>query len=345
MTTPIELEPLTQRLDWLFEIAPISTGTAEGADRTWRPGTALDVGYALATAGLAQTVAAGCERVAELRSDGGGATSAELSVIADVFGIDVAYFGPDGSVVAEVRERVLQRALRGHGVTDYRICRTVPSGPDRREQIRRVLRGLMLALPIDRGETLPPEADAGSADIWTVAVTGPLSDEQIRGICHDLVTALRLRPPFTPAQFCRRLSRWRGRPIKLRDTDLGSVTSIGHVAPQHRRDLVVYDQNAPAPQERQVIYHEVMHLLRRHLDVGEHLTCGSGLAQPDEHAGKPGEIMTPYADWIEREAEVGGRELARLAELQSRPCDLPGGTPAEQQLAGAFGFVAEDGPR
>lgn len=105
----------------------------------------------------------------------------------------------------------------------------------------------------------------------------------------------------------------------MRAVDLGGTTNVGHLVPKRRADHVLVDLSAPAPQRDLVVFHEVIHLLLGHLS-DEPLTCAD----------------QAYADWREREAELGARMLAAIAAERPRP-NLAG--PAEQPIAAAFGFV------
>jgi hypothetical protein len=170
-------------------------------------------------------------------------------------------------------------------------------------------------------------------------MTAPMSQERIRTLCQDMVHELGIRPPFGPHELCRRLGDSRGRPIKIRATDLGATTSVGHLVPRRRVDHILVEQTAPASQQALVIYHEVIHLLRGHLDVGESLTCG--LAVPADDTGQSGHGA--YADWREREAEIGARTLSAMSRERPRPNVLPmAAGPADQSIAAAFGFTARD---
>ena len=160
----------------------------------------------------------------------------------------------------------------------------------------------------------------------------PMSTAQLHALCGKLVDDLGMHPPFDAYQFCERLAGHRGRRIKVRATDLGATSGVGHLAPTRDVDRIFVERDSPAPQQALVIYHEVMHIVRDHLATGDSVTCGIGPAD-DPDAGA-------YADWREWEAEVGARELARLAGERTAPNRLPQAPgSAEDSIAAAFGFT------
>ncbi|MGI8311689.1 hypothetical protein [Saccharopolyspora hattusasensis] len=258
-----------------------------------------------------------------------------LDAIANFFGVDPAFFGDDPAEVARAHEDVLRRALRDCGLSGFRICRGfAPSAVSRWGGFGW---GLGLRTPSGVGAEAHASRDGvDSGRIWSSARTGSVNVSQMQALCQDLIAALGMRPPLDPVELCHRLGQHRGRRIKVRGVDLGATTSVGHVAQQRRVDSILYERAAPTPQRDLVIFHEVIHLVREHLNVGESLTCGIAASRATNAQGS-------YADWREWEAEVGARLLVTMSRQRPRPNDLPTGVgAAERSIAAAFGFVDRD---
>ncbi|MCE7010297.1 ImmA/IrrE family metallo-endopeptidase [Kibdelosporangium philippinense] len=300
---------VAERLNWLFEVV-VTRDPATGA---WRPYTNEEAGGAA---------------VERLRA-GAAPEPGQLAALAEFFGIDPAYFGDDLAVADRIRDELLVRGLRECGLLAYWICR-IPV-ITQREHVRRAL--------------LRERADTGTIRTWhdadvqpghdggTMGMTPtPMDMAQLRELCCGLVDKLGLALPFTPHDLCERLAKQRGRRIKVKATDLGGTSGVGHLAPSRDVDRIFVERDSPAPQQSLVIFHEVMHIVRDHLTMSDSFTCGVGAAE-DPVAGA-------YGDWREWEAEVGARELARLAQQRPKPNRLPHAAgSAEQSIAGAFGFT------
>jgi hypothetical protein len=332
---------VADRLNWLFDVvaAPIA-GTTEPQ---WRPYTDTEVGNALAEALGSDDLVSGRVAIERIRA-GEPASGEQLAAIAGFFGVAPEFFGDDLAEVDAVRDQLLDVVLRDCGVWAYLICRVPILSPARRhEQLRKALHTVRPASlrygnaapgypqwPIQARDDLPSR-DSGSS------MTAPMSEAQLRTLCHDLVHELGILPPFDPHELCRRLGERRGRDLKVRATDLGATTGVGHLVPKRRVDYILVEHTAPASQQALVIYHEVIHLVRDHLDAGESLTCGL-TADDDGQAGHGA-----YADWREWEAEIGARTLSAMSRERPRPNLLRAAAgPAEQSIAAAFGFVARN---
>lgn len=168
------------------------------------------------------------------------------------------------------------------------------------------------------------------------------SREDMRSFCLDLLSSLGVAPPLTPEQLCRRLAEHRGRPIILQGADLGATTSIGHLVAQQKQDRILFERSAPRAQQEMVIYHEVIHLVRNHLDDEAALTCGALLSDSEESDRK---VVSLYSDRYEWEAEVGATVLYELSRRRLRPDQFVSRSTnwsAEQGVAGAFGLASSD---
>jgi hypothetical protein len=328
-------------LNWLFEVvvAPVVDPAATG-EPSWRPYTNIEVGRALRES----DPAANSTTMRQLRA-GARATRDQLVAIAGFFGVGVEYFGDIPVEVEVVRDQVLDRALRDCDVLAYRMCRVPSSSPPRRrKQLQHALPILRLDPPGGTQGRLPMRSDEGrrardgteSSTMRTV--TQPMSAAQLRTLCHDVVRDLEMALPLDPFVLCERLGRRRGRPIRVRGADLGATTSVGHLVSQRRVDRILYDTAAPLAQRTLVIYHELVHLVRGHLDAGESLTCGVTLFdEADSDLSQRG----MYTDWREWEAETGARILSTMSRARAQPNMLPARPrSAEHGIAAAFGFTA-----
>ncbi|RZQ59658.1 ImmA/IrrE family metallo-endopeptidase [Amycolatopsis suaedae] len=310
---------VADRLDWLFDVAAVE----DPATGRWRRHTTAEAGAVLD----------GGQAAVERLLGGAPAEPDQATALARFFDVDPALFGTDPAAAAEAADDLLTRALRRRGVLSYAICRMPVV--DRRDQLRRLLRPESSEGPTGSRRMWhdDPRLPRPSHDSGTTGMTAtPRSVADLHALCQSLVSDLGLSSPFEPHELCQRLAAHRGRPIKIRATDLGATTGVGHLAPARRVDHILVERNAPAPQQALVIYHEVMHLVCDHLEVGDTLTCGLGSADADASGA--------YDDWREWEAEVGARTLARLGRERPRPNRLPlAAGPAERSIAAAFGFT------
>lgn len=164
----------------------------------------------------------------------------------------------------------------------------------------------------------------------------PLSAVELRQLCGSLMTEARLLPPLDPHMLCSRLGEVRGRPIRVGGADLGGTTSLGHLVAFETYDRIIYERAAPHPQQAHVIFHEVIHLVRGHLDADDILTCGVIVAGGSPESGL-------YSHWQEWEAETGATILSELMRERRRPNELaPSAATDELGIAGAFGLSPKE---
>ncbi|ONI90096.1 hypothetical protein ALI144C_03475 [Actinosynnema sp. ALI-1.44] len=310
---------VAERLNWLFEV--LVEWDADG----WRHRTDAEAGQALADLGGQQAV--------ELLRAGGTPIADQLAALGRFFGVDPAFFGDDPAEVDRIHDDVLAGALRDCGIHAYQICRVPLPLVILRKQLQTALIRERAAILVPRTWHDDPRIDGPIRDGGTTPMTvTPMSLAQLRALCRKLVDDLGMHPPFEAYEFCARLAEHRGRRIKVRATDLGATSGVGHLAPTADVDRIFVERDSPAPQQTLVIYHEVMHIVRDHLATGDTVTCGVGPAE-DPEAGA-------YTDWREWEAEAGARELARLASQRPAPNRLTQAAGSvEHSIAAAFGFT------
>lgn len=319
---------LADRVDWLVDVFPAGAARLE---------------HALGRIGGASS---GARMLRRLRA-GASARPEELAVLAEHFDVPHDYFRGDAATVAAIRQRLLGRALRGQDVRSYAICRMPVPMSERLSQIRAALR--VLRRTRTRGDETAAEGVAAHgcpthARAWQDAERSDgrddggdampvMTEAQLEALCRTAVQDCALSAPFSPRELCQRLGQRRGRRITITATDLGATTGVGHLAPTPRADRILVEHRAPARQQELVIYHELIHLLREHLDTSAAITCGL--------AGERGAVTGASGDWCEWEAEVGARVLSRLAHERARPNHLPAGREhaPERAIAAAFGFA------
>lgn len=134
-----------------------------------------------------------------------------------------------------------------------------------------------------------------------------------------MLDRLAITPPFEPELLCRRLSDERHRPIVLDARTLPGAEGFGFgsLLPMRNKDVVVYPADVSRPWQSWIIFHEVIHIVRGHLDGDtEPLLCGSAAEQSLE-ATAPG-AAAYYDRWQEWEAETGATILAGLSSRPGR---------------------------
>ncbi|WP_280384280.1 hypothetical protein [Nocardia wallacei] len=337
---------IAEHLNWLFDVVGQWIPGPRG-ELWWRPYSSETVGQAVADATGADPATAAA-MIARVRA-GGHATEQHLRVIASVFGVPPSYFGDDPSVVAGLRARILAEVLRRSGFVAYRLCRTADTADARFSSqvsnawptVRAPILDVDVAPPNFRNPSHialwndGPDADSEDESGRPVEQSQSLSVEQLREWCERLVRDLAVPMPLDPYVLCDRLSRQRGRAIKIRAVDLGATTTIGHLVSKRRADLILCDEAAPAPQRTLIICHEVIHLLRHHIGSGESLVCGVDALGGDSTLTEPAGMYSDQREW---EAETGARILAEMTLRRRRPDRLVETGHAEHSLAAAFGL-------
>jgi len=144
-----------------------------------------------------------------------------------------------------------------------------------------------------------------------------VDEYELRRVLHGMLEGFDIRPPFDAAVLCERLAWARGREIRLIARDLPSPAVFGCLVPMLTKDLIIYPEQAAQPHRQHIIFHEVVHLIRRHVSTGgagELLMCGQ---LPDGCAGAE-HRQTLYDHWKEWEAEAGATMLTEWSKKRSR---------------------------
>ena len=159
---------------------------------------------------------------------------------------------------------------------------------------------------------------------------------ELEAWCEALVAGAGLSVAFNARNLCVELSRSRGRLIELRPSAL-PTTGSGWLIRASRHDLIAFHEDASDSRQSHVIFHEIVHLMRGHLEQGDVACRGVGDFFPE----------TPedgYADPQEWEAEAGATILSAMSRRRANPGVLSVDAPAaDHQVASTFG-IPGDGP-
>jgi hypothetical protein len=388
MDTPPAPTTAAQRLNWLFAVVAAETTVSDTAT-THRPYTTAEVVRAAFPELGPTDIATRVTDVDRFRA-GQGDPPEGLSILPPVFGAPEDYLQEaDSSAVRTTELQLYTEALSAHGALNVRACRAdpaiwreialaslalirmlppeaLPSAAARPADSPTDTASHRSQLdPGDLAETPPvsesrwhdparasrnrteaqPRASLGAADTMEA-----MSPGQLRHMCQQLVHDLDLLPPLDPFQLCKRLGSHRRRRIKVIGEDLGGTSSVGHLIDRGRFDLIGYHRDAPRHQQAHVIYHEIIHLIRGHLDGELALICGALL---DEDTGQQTHTDTSgqevprrqpnlYSDWQEWEAEAGATILSDMSRRRPNPRMITrNAEQAELGIAAAFGLSTD----
>lgn len=139
-----------------------------------------------------------------------------------------------------------------------------------------------------------------------------MDERELRRFCRRTLTALDLRPPLSAEELCARLGSARGRAIVLVARDLDAANAFGCLVPMRTRDLIVHDANLSRAHRDHVVFHEVVHLLRGHVDrtatQDGPLICG-----PRPAGAAQGTLYDSGQEW---EAETGATIFSTWAQTE-----------------------------
>lgn len=191
------------------------------------------------------------------------------------------------------------------------------------------------------GTHIDRQISSGTVSEGRTVVPDLLDEGGLDLLCRALVRDCNLELPLDPWELCRRLGRRRRRAITLVAASLGGPHSVGHLVALPRSDKIFYDKAAARGLQAQIICHEVIHLVRGHLDDQPELTCGAMLLDPTASAPPTNQGRSPslYAEWQEWEAEVGATYLSSLTRTRTIPARAPA-SGEEAGFAAAFGLEA-----
>jgi hypothetical protein len=131
-------------------------------------------------------------------------------------------------------------------------------------------------------------------------------EQSPRRACEALVAALDLPDPFDLAEMCARLGNQRGRPIVLMATPMALGNLCGLWLGTAKADYVFYEQDTSQLHQQHIVFHELGHILRRHVpkrvlgaDLARALAPGVEIDHVERVLGRD-----TYSDSDEYEAEL-----------------------------------------
>jgi hypothetical protein len=133
-----------------------------------------------------------------------------------------------------------------------------------------------------------------------------MNRECSRRECETLVATLEVPRPFDLAEFCSLLGRRIGREIMLMAHPMIGGGLCGTWMRTAKADYVFYEQDTSPLHQQHIVFHEVGHILRRHVP-GKELTADlARTALPSEKASDVFRVLgrDSYADEDEFEAEL-----------------------------------------
>lgn len=151
-----------------------------------------------------------------------------------------------------------------------------------------------------------------------------MNERALRQLLRDLLRALDLHPPLDADLLCAQLGEHRGRPLELVAASL-PAGAFGALIPLRRKDLVLHQENLSTPHRDLVVFHELVHLVRRHVDnrAATGVICGLDQA---------GNLYYRREEW---EAETGAAILA--AWTGEQPIGAGPTDPRERSIVRALG--------
>lgn len=145
-----------------------------------------------------------------------------------------------------------------------------------------------------------------------------MDQHELRRLCRGVLENFGISPPVDAQVLCERLSRARGREIRLIARDLPCSATFGALVPMPTRDLIICPQRIAHPYRQHIIFHEVMHLIRGHGSANgarKLFVCG----RPPDNSPGVRHRQNLYDHWQEWEAEAGATILATWAGERPRP--------------------------
>lgn len=147
---------------------------------------------------------------------------------------------------------------------------------------------------------------------------------------RQLIASLDIPVPFELLEFCRRIERERGRPLRLVPLpDSHPAGFCGLYIETPTEDVVFYPADAAAVHRDHVIVHELMHLLLGHgaVDTATRIAVDTSILLPGLDPALVSRVLgrSNYATDDEREAEL-------TASLVMQAATAPGGATPSARL-------------
>lgn len=153
-----------------------------------------------------------------------------------------------------------------------------------------------------------------------------MNERGLRRLLRDLLRQLDLHPPLDADLLCERLANHRRRPLECAPAVL-PAGAFGALIPFRGADLILHQENLSKPHRDLVVFHELVHLIRGHVDPdsGAEFVCA-----PDT----TGNLYSRRREW---EAETGAAILASWATERPVGAVDMGACPNERAIARALG--------
>ena len=173
-------------------------------------------------------------------------------------------------------------------------------------------------------------------------MAGSPKEQELRRFLSELLAELGMTQPVDAYELAERVGAHRGRPVVVRTAEFPTANASGVALrlPDPDRYMVGLQEAATAGHRAHVLFHELVHIVRGHLDgdpadqptitcrsVGElNVGAGGAASQPPMSA----------ADLFEWEAEVGATILSRWSRTDPGRQGAIGEDPAVSRFASAL---------
>lgn len=150
-----------------------------------------------------------------------------------------------------------------------------------------------------------------------------MGNRRLRKRCRALIGTLDIPEPFDITEFCHRLERRRGRPIRLVPITAGRGVPCAMWVGTAFTDYIFHDRGISLLHQQHIILHEIGHILFRHQDASPFTQSLARLLMPDLDAELIESMLgrNRYDCQQELEAETFA-DLVLLTVKRSRRQDL-----------------------
>lgn len=163
-------------------------------------------------------------------------------------------------------------------------------------------------------------------------MTTPETEMELRADLAELLKLLGMQAPIEAFELSWRVSAHLDRPIHLAGQPILTAHASGAAFRTSDRYVILYQTAAPPGHQAHVVFHELMHVLRGHLDGdGQALSCrvvGGAVGAADNN-----DASRARAEW---EAEAGATILTEWSRGDRRRRAQAGDDPAVLRFAAAL---------
>lgn len=168
------------------------------------------------------------------------------------------------------------------------------------------------------------------------------AEQELRRFLTELLATLDLDRPVDAYVMADRVGDHFGRPVVVRTAEFPTANASGVVLklPEPDRYMVALQEAATAGHRAHVLFHELMHIVRGHLEGDPTdqptITCRGVGSGPQGAAALAPDPPTSAADLAEWEAEVGATILSRWSRKDPERQGAVGGDPGVSRFASAL---------